>query len=58
MPPEKVMSSPLETADWEQLSKKTADNISVEEGQLKNKPLFILEEKNIVIVVRALPVAF
>jgi hypothetical protein len=40
------------------LSKKTADNISVEEGQLKVKPLFIVEEKNIVMVARVLPVAF
>ena len=58
MSAENVMSSPLETADWEQLSKKTADNISWEEGQLKTKPALIAEEKNMVIVVMVLPVAF
>jgi hypothetical protein len=56
MSAEKVTSSPLETADWEQLSKKTADNISDCEGQLNTRLPWVA--KNIVIEVMVLPVAF
>lgn len=55
---EKVMSSPPETADGAQLSKKTANSISPFEGQLKTKPGLSDEEKNIVIEVIVLPVSF
>ena len=55
---EKVMSSPPETADGAHLSKKTANSISVFEGQLKTKPGLPDEEKNIVIEVIVLPVSF